>query len=97
MPQVIRITGTIVVHALEDAEFDFVLNRQQLIIEGGLSVSDRRHQIAAHIIARELQLTVEWQDICGLKHFVEPDSELVEQVSFFDPRDTVVLNESCVN
>jgi hypothetical protein len=82
-----KVIGTITVHALDDQTFRFVAEPNCVMLPGELHVSDQRHCIAAHIIARALQKLVVWQDLCGTKHFVKPDTALTENFSFLDPRD----------
>lgn len=84
------ITGTIVVHDLGNEVFHFKAEHRRLTLRGELRLSDAQHQIAAHIIARELSILVIWQDLCGRKHFVEPGTLLdhtSDLLRSLDPRD----------
>lgn len=86
----IRIVGTLIVHELDNRVFHFRAENRCLTLRGELHYSDRVHQIAAHIIARELNVLVIWQDMIGMKHLVEPDTILDDMESLLnviDPRD----------
>jgi hypothetical protein len=106
MLKVGRITGTLTIDDLDDATFNFVfiparkqngvsVGGGELTISGGLMVSDWKHRVAAHKLAREFQITVVWQDIAGNKHYVKPKDRLdhlEKDLSIFDldPRDVFV-------
>ena len=95
----VRIVGTIIVHELGEV-FHFSAARGCVTLQGEIRLSDRKHEIAAHIIARELDLLVIWQDMCGCKHFVRPDDELKPDISFnssLDPRDVVCADVNMCN
>lgn len=76
----------IIVHELGDLTFRCSVTSHELIISGGLTVSDIEHEVAAHIIARTLARPVVWQDIVGRKRFIRPDDPFVWYVETLDPR-----------
>lgn len=93
--------GTVTVHELDNLTFSYVRKVDEEIDEfyltGEINISDRKHEIAAHIIAREMNAAVVWQDLCGNKHFVNSDMVLAEKnSSMFDPRDNLLLNTASV-
>lgn len=88
-----RIRGTMVVHDLNITlafTFSFVQDhsttRPMIVIGYDLHLSDSEYSLAAHIISRSLDVTVEWQDIVGMKHVVRPNDVAVPYDSSFDPR-----------
>jgi len=81
----IRIHGTIRVHALH-LTVPFRTEHGRVVLGVDLDISDQQYHMAALIIAKELNLPVEWQDIVGLLHTVSPNSTVEHYDSMFDPR-----------
>ena len=94
-----KIIGTIIVHELGEV-FHFSAVKGCVTLRGEIRLSDRKHEIAAHIIARGLGTLVIWQDMCGRKHFVKPEDELNETsllCDSLDPRDVLPVNTGLYN
>jgi len=97
MFRIVKITGTIIVHDLDNVTLSFIAKNGHVMLPGDINISDRVHEIAAHIIAHELRVLVIWQDIGGNKHFVRSDAVLAEKnSSMLDPRDNQLPSQVCV-
>jgi hypothetical protein len=83
-----KMTGNIIVHALQDVALKYVARDSQFLLLGEVNISDRTLEVAAYIIAQEENTTIVWQDICGNKHFVPPNSMFMKKDKYMlDPRD----------
>lgn len=82
-----RIVGTITVHELGNLRIDFSGCPSWIELETDLQISDREYEIAATLIARELDLTVYWQDLVGRNRWASPKDEPLRSLGFsLDPR-----------
>lgn len=83
----IKVTGTLIVHYLDNLVLRFNVVKGEVFILGETNISDKLHAKAAKIIAEELEVKVIWQDIAGTKHFVDPGEYTPDSITTVDPRE----------
>ena len=79
-------TVSVTFHDLDEMVLVAQIRPGEMYLCSSINWSDRHHEIAAIILAKKTGLQVIWQDIAGLKHFVNEQTKPGHHLSSLDSR-----------